>query len=321
MVHHALCMLILEGCNCSIWIWGLHRNKVAPMPGGFCSPIRTGWVSLGDHCRWDVQPSHVPTCHTGINLGVWMLFWLKRKWVWGSPCWLTCKQLMSAISPWEWWSNQENIQDYEPSIAPSEQQVQVLPPESMRSVGQRCNYLSLMRTMQAYGSAREGSHPRNHWLPEGKMRSHKCECNLDEKGQEITENGCNAGRERFTTCRSFGQHGREVRGGGSQTTRYEEPRSWTWWSERSWWSWKRRWKSASFVRQPGEPSCFLAAAVDLWKILWIPGGKKDTWDQTLMHRGWLVRQHSASRKRLLRASIPVAPWDVGWRACDLQSSA
>lgn len=93
---------------------------------------------------------------------------------------------MSAISPWEWWSNQENIQDYEPSIAPSEQQVQVPPPELMR-VGQRCNYLSLMRTMQAYGPAREGSHPRNHWFLEVKMRSHKCECNLDEKGQEITE--------------------------------------------------------------------------------------------------------------------------------------
>lgn len=38
-----------------------------------------------------------------------------------------------------------------------------------------------------------------------------------------------------------------------------------------------------------------------------PGGKKDARDPTLMHRGWLVRQHSASRERLLHASIPVDP--------------
>ena len=51
--------------------------------------------------------------------------------------------------------------------------------------------------------------------------------------------------------------------------------------------------------------CCPAASLDLSKEL--PGGKKDTRDQTLMRRGWLVRQHSASRKRLLHASIPVDP--------------
>ncbi len=54
-----------------IYIWGLRRNKVAPMPGGFCSPIRTGWVWLGDHHRVVSHFLHIIFCERSNRKKHW----------------------------------------------------------------------------------------------------------------------------------------------------------------------------------------------------------------------------------------------------------
>ena len=66
-----------------------------------------------------------------------------------------------------------------------------------------------------------------------------------------------------------------------------------------------------FVGQPG--STPMAELLQPWVLnitTGFPCGKKDMWDTTLLHRGWLVRHHAGQRKQLFHPLHSSTPIDV-----------